>query len=214
MKSNSYNRLLAIDPSLTSSGWAILNINTGKILGVGTIKSLSTKHTLAARYLDLQLKIKNLLVKLKVNKEDVLICESQTTIIDPKAAYKVEQVRGIFEVLAREFNLTVPGRINPRTVQFEALGFSGFQIKRELVKAAALETVLRLFKKDLINLGLATVDIKKNPDIVDAILVGYIGVIKIKSAISIKQPLEEFFDEKNQKHSKTGSSRYLKLQKK
>src|SRR5690606_567012 len=135
----SYKRLLAVDPSLTCSGWALFELATarpgqGKLVAVGKIRSLSPRVPLATRFSDLQRKIVGVYESLSLSGNDVLICESQTTMRDPRAAFKVEQVRGIFETVARSRSLHVPGRINPRSVQSEVMGLRGKQLARAVVK--------------------------------------------------------------------------------
>jgi len=116
--------VMAVDPSLTCSGWAIFDISSNSLQAVGKIKSLSASgHSLPERYEDLQRQVSQLFLHFNLGNSDVVICESETTMIDPKAAFKVERVRGIFETLGRERGCIVPGRISPRTVQFEVGGF-------------------------------------------------------------------------------------------
>ena len=51
-----FKRLLAIDPSLTCSGWALFDIKTKKLLSVGNVKS-KKEGGLSERLLDFQKKI-------------------------------------------------------------------------------------------------------------------------------------------------------------
>ena len=190
------SRLVAVDPSLVCSGWALFGIERGTLLGVGKIRSLGTRLAMAARLRDLQDKIAALFDSLNISTNDVLICEAQTTMRDPKAAMKVEQVRGLFEVVARSRGAAVPGRINPRTVQFEAMGLRGAQLARPIVKATAVETVRRTFAKELCAIGFGDqlTMLHRHQDIVDALLVGRVAVSRLQQAQAGSVPLEALFD--------------------
>lgn len=176
--------IVTVDPSLSSSGWALFALKGGQLLGVGKIRSISSRFSLAARLRDLQVKIKALLSELKLSANDVLICESPTTMRDPKAAIKVEQVRTIFETIARERGVLVPGRINPRTVQEEVMGLSGCQKSRAVVKETALRIVNAVYSAPLKALGFdsSLAHLKKHQDIVDALLLGSLAISKIHSS--------------------------------
>lgn len=189
-----FKRLLAIDPSLTCSGWALFDIKTKKLLSVGNVKS-KKEGGLSERLLDFQKKIVMLFEALMLNGNDVLICEEATTMIDPRATLVVEQVRCIFEVLARNLNVCVPGRINPRTVQYEIMGLKGVQIDREHVKKIARETVNAIYADMLSQIGFFKQDIlkKSNQDIIDAILIGTLGLSRILSIHNTKLNLDEVF---------------------
>lgn len=189
-----FKRLLAIDPSLTCSGWALFDIKTKKLLSVGNVKS-KKEGGLSERLLDFQKKIVMLFEALRLNGHDVLICEEATTMIDPRATLVVEQVRCIFEVLARNLNVCVPGRINPRTVQYEIMGLKGVQIDREHVKKIARETVNAIYADMLSQIGFFKQDIlkKSNQDIIDAILIGTLGLSRILSIHNTKLNLDEVF---------------------
>jgi hypothetical protein len=67
-----------------------------------------------------------------------MVCEAATTVRDPHNALKVETVRAMFESVARGRLVGVPGRINPRSVQFEVMGLSGKQLPRAEVKDMAI----------------------------------------------------------------------------
>ena len=189
-----FKRLLAIDPSLTCSGWALFDIKTKKLLSVGNVKS-KKEGGLSERLLDFQKKIVMLFEALMLNGHDVLICVEATTMIDPRATLVVEQVRCIFEVLARNLNVCVPGRINPRTVQYEIMGLKGVQIDREHVKKIARETVNAIYADMLSQIGFFKQDIlkKSNQDIIDAILIGTLGLSRILSIHNTKLNLDEVF---------------------
>ncbi|MCB0310939.1 MAG: hypothetical protein KDD42_06880 [Bdellovibrionales bacterium] len=194
----SNKRLLAIDPSLTCSGWALFAVGTEDLVGVGKIRSLKPGIPLARRLDDLQTKIEDLLEQLKLVSNDVLICESQTTMRDPGAAFKVEQVRGIFESVARGRGIEVPGRINPRSVQYELMGLTGRQVKRQQVKLNAVQTVERLYRESLLRIGFncETAALIRHQDIVDAILVGSLALTRLKTAQLTSTPLAEMFVER------------------
>lgn len=196
--------LLAIDPSLTCSGWALFNAESLSLEAVGKVKSLAPAIPLQQRYADLQVKVNKLLVSLGVSKGDILVCEAETTMRDPKAAFKVEHVRGLFEMLARSLGLEVPGRLNPRTVHNEVMGLKGRQLKREIVKTTAVSIVQTLYGRNLQELGLDpdTKLLNKNQDIVDAILVGHLAVHRVKSAKTMGIPCIEMFQAKMRRASR------------
>ncbi len=175
---------MAIDPSLTCSGWALFDVRTEKVLAVGKVRSKEPSIPLAERLSDLQIKISKIMHDLSLGTGDCLICEAPTTMRDPRAAIKVEQVRGIFEAVARMREATVPGRINPRSVHHEVLGFGGKQVIRVEVKRAAVEVASRLFQDPLSAIGFdpSHKNLKKHQDIVDALLLGYLGLTKLRSA--------------------------------
>ena len=189
---------MAVDPSLTCSGWAAFSTDSGRLLAVGKIRSIPSANPLACRLEDLQLKVKEVMEQMDLGKNDVLICEAPTTMRDPRAAFKVEQVRGIFEAVARERKLLVPGRLNPRSVQFEILGLKGRQAVRASVKSAAVQVAARLYGTELGKLGFEAREsnLKKHQDIVDAMLIGALALSRIKSALIPRQPLELFFEER------------------
>lgn len=176
--------LLSVDPSLTCSGWALFSVADGALCAVGKIRSLPPKAGLSNRYLDLQEKITSLFKTLKLGLKDVVVCEAETTMKDPRSAFRVERVRGIFETLARTYQCTVPGRINPRSVHNEIMGLKGKQVKREIVKETAVVVVRNLYGRELGSFGIAVdnAELKKHQDIVDAILVGHLGVVRVQSA--------------------------------
>lgn len=103
---------------------------------------------------------------------------------DPRAAFKVEQVRGIFETLARTRTVSIPGRINPRSVHHEVLGLSGRQLPRTEVKKVAVAVARQLFSDSFRGLGFdpTAKNLTRHQDIVDAVLIGYLGLSKLKTA--------------------------------
>lgn len=191
--------LLAVDPSLTCSGWALFRVTDQRLLGVGKFKSLPPSISLSRRLADLQERISALLKQFELGANDYLVCEAPTTMRDPRAAFKVEQVRGIFEASARAIGVEVPGRINPRSVHFEILGLKGPQQKRTEVKAAAVSIVGNLFKGDLTRLQfpLEPRALKRHQDIVDAILVGSLAVSWVGSALRARQPVAAAFENRD-----------------
>jgi Holliday junction resolvasome RuvABC endonuclease subunit len=187
---------MAVDPSLTCSGWALLSIPEGEVLAVGKIKAAPPSVPMATRLERLQGAIKKVLSNLSLGELDVLVCEAPTTMKDPHNAIKVEQVRGIFESTGRSRGVTVPGRVNPRSVQYEVMGLKGKQVARLEVKAAAVRTVQYLYAPALQRLGIEASDavLKKHQDIVDAMLIGRFAVLRIQGALDSRQPLEQVFD--------------------
>lgn len=200
------SRLLAIDPSLTCSGWALFEVKGGTLCAIGKLRSLSAELPLASRLQDLQSRVEGLLERFGLGQRDVLICEEQTTMRDPRAAFKVEQVRGIFESVARSRRLVVPGRLNPRSVQFEIMGLRGKQTRRDIVKEVAAETVRSLYGGVLKSMGFEATsqNLKRNQDIVDAILVGSLGLSRIRSAEVAGEDLGTFFDKRIRNRGASG----------
>ena len=166
------------------------------MLTVGKIKSAPPSIPLATRLERLQGAIKKVIENLALGELDVLVCEAPTTMKDPHNAIKVEQVRGLFESTGRSRGVVVPGRVNPRSVQFEVMGLTGKQVGRTEVKAAAVRTVQFLYTPALRRLGLATTaeDLKKHQDIVDAVLIGRFAVLRIQGALDARQALESVFE--------------------
>lgn len=188
--------LMAVDPSLTCSGWALLSVPQGEVLAVGKIKAAPPSLPLATRLERLQGSIAKVLTNLSLGDLDVLVCEAPTTMKDPHNAIKVEQVRGLFESAGRSRGVVVPGRVNPRSVQFEVMGLKGKQLARSEVKAAAVRTVQYLYAPALQRLGLEVTgdELKKHQDIVDAVLIGRYALMRIQGALDTRQPLESVFD--------------------
>lgn len=190
-------RLLAIDPSLTCSGWALFAVPRERLLAVGKIRGLPPIHPLAIRLRELQSKIAALLEQLELGAGDIVVCEAPTTMRDPSAAGKVEQVRGIFESVARTRSMMVPGRINPRSVHHEIMGLRGKQMSRAIVKSTALSVAAALYTSALRNLGFDTtpLNFKRNQDIVDALLLGNLALNRVNAAAIAGLALEEAFQD-------------------
>ena len=200
MKNNLKNRkLLAIDPSLTASGWVLFAAESSIPLALGVLSPPGPKHALAKRLDELQLSIEDLFIELKMQEGDLLICEGPAPLVlNPQSALKVEQVRGIFESVARNANITVPGRLNPRTVQSELLGMRGPQLKREVVKTWARETAMQLYGNELEHLWKQREQKKKIPqDVIDAVLIGTLAISKIKLCLQTGSHISEAFLSKN-----------------
>lgn len=195
------SRLMAVDPSLTCSGWALFELSSSSLLGVGKIRALGPSYPMATRLVDLQQKISSALDTIGMGDCDIMVCEEQTTMRDPHAAFKVEQVRGIFETLARARRVVVPGRINPRSVHFEVMGLKGRQLPREQVKELAVQMVHSLYRVPLHELGFESrlEALGKHQDVVDAILVGSLGVAWTKAALNAAVTPEDFFDERRKR---------------
>ncbi len=177
------SRLLSVDPSLCSSGWVLFKLPSAQILAAGTVTS-DYELDLNQRLRDLQSRITSIFSSLQLNSNDFLVCEGPAPImLNPKTAIKVEQVRGIFETIARSYQIAVPGRINPRSVHIELLGLRGKQTERKIVKNLARQTALTIYRPQLTRLGMSD-DISQ--DIIDALLVGTLAISRINLMISSK----------------------------
>lgn len=185
--------LIAVDPSLTCSGWALFSISDGRISSVGKVRSDPPPMAMGERLRLLQERIEVVLDRLKLDHRDILVCEAATTVKDPHNALKVENVRSIFESVARARLVGVPGRINPRSVHHEVMGLSGKQLPRPEVKLAARRTVEYLYSDQLKRLGMPEASLDKHQDIVDAILLGRLGVMRVRSAQDGGLPVESMF---------------------
>jgi Holliday junction resolvasome RuvABC endonuclease subunit len=190
-----YHKLLAVDPSLTCSGWALFDTSNERLLGVGTIRTLGPEFPLATRLRRLQENAESVLDQARMGEGDILLCEEATSMKDPQAVAKLERVRSIFETLARSRGVRVPGRIHPRTVHYELLGLKGKQPSRDAVKAAARAVAMRLFTTSLQELQFDVSEraVRRAQDVVDALLVGQIGLSRIESARKTGTDLDDFF---------------------
>lgn len=193
-----YERIMAVDPSLTCSGWAVFAVNGEELLAVGKIRSKDASLPLAERLRDLQMRIEGVFDELKFSGRDVVICEAPTTMRDPHAAIKVEQVRGLFESAARTRGVFVPGRINPRSVQYEVMGLRGKQLARTIVKDTALKVADAVHGAALRTLGVVreAAELKRHQDIVDALLLGTLGLAWMRAAAQGGISLDLFFAER------------------
>jgi Holliday junction resolvasome RuvABC endonuclease subunit len=188
-----YRSLFAVDPSLTCSGWALFSVRNGAVTAVGKIKSDPPAVPMSERLRSLQERIETIFSRLGLGPEDILVCEAATTVKDPHNALKVENVRSIFEAVARARSVAVPGRINPRSVHFEVMGLKGRQLPRHEIKAMALRTAEYLYQPELTKLGFAGEDLKGHQDIVDALLIGRLALTRVQSAYDGGFPLEAVF---------------------
>ena len=191
----SFRFLLAVDPSLTCSGWALFEVSSGEVLSVGKIRGEGAHIPLSSRLVSFHKRIEDLYGQISLGSRDLVVCEAPTTMRDPHNAIKVEQVRGIFEGAARSRGVTVPGRINPRSVQYEVMGLVGKQARRADVKAAAVKTVQFLYSENLVKIGfdLESPALSKHQDIVDAVLLGRLAVLRVQAAQQSGVSLEQLF---------------------
>ena len=173
--------LLAVDPSLTASGWALYSLRSARPVAWGIVSPPSSEVALAHRLDKLQRMVGELLRTLGLGDGDFLVCEGPAPLVkNPMSALKVEHVRGIFEVVARTHGVCVPGRLNPRTVQTELLGMRGQQIARKDVKLWARATVERLFPNELREIPVLGANSGKVPqDVIDAVLIGVVALARI-----------------------------------
>lgn len=208
MQMHAIRYLVAVDPSLTCSGWALFGVIDGRVRAVGKVRSESPRVPLGERLQQLQEQVCRLFEKLSLGERDVLICEAPTTMKDPKAAIKVEQARGIFEGVARTRLVKVPGRINPRSVHFEILGATGKQLERSIIKSMAIRTAQALYLSDLQALGFDTSEdeLSRHQDIVDAILLGRVALTRLEKARMAEIPVESLLSGESSVSHKRGRS--------
>ncbi|MCB0358470.1 MAG: hypothetical protein KDD44_02510 [Bdellovibrionales bacterium] len=193
-----FSMLLAVDPSLTSSGWALFNVSSGQPCAAGVIRPPGPRHAMALRLAELQQEVHSLFIDRQLGVGDVVVCEGPAPLVrNPSSAVKVEQVRSIFETIARASGAVVPGRLNPRTVQTELLGMRGRQLPRAEVKRWARDTVQQLFGRALTALEIigdtGGTAAALSQDIVDALLIGAVAVSRVQLSLSGSQPLETAF---------------------
>jgi Holliday junction resolvasome RuvABC endonuclease subunit len=191
-----FRYLLAVDPSLTCSGWALFSVPTGEIRCVGKIKGEPPSVPMSQRLSTFHIRIEELFSGFGLGEVDALVCEAPTTMRDPHNAIKVEQVRGIFESAARSCGALVPGRINPRSVQYEVMGLTGKQLKRSDVKSAAVQTVKYLYATNLAKIGFSSEesDLSRQQDIVDALLIGRLALLRLQAAAQAHISVESLFE--------------------
>jgi Holliday junction resolvasome RuvABC endonuclease subunit len=190
-----YRYLFGVDPSLTCSGWALFEVTSGELLSVGKIKGGAPRIPLSSRLGAFQERIGEIYDRIGICEKDIVVCEAPTTMKDPHNAIKVEQVRGIFESLARARGAGVPGRVNPRSVQYEVMGLVGKQAVRAEVKLAAVRTVQHLYQESLSRIGFDTEmpAITKHQDIVDAVLIGRLAVLRAQASVQSGVAIEQLF---------------------
>jgi hypothetical protein len=180
---NSQQKILAVDPSLRSTGWALFDFKTKNPLATGIIKSEDASIPLSERLRVLQNEIESLYTELNLVADDILVCEGPAPLVlNPHTALKVEHVRGIFETIARGKGINVPGRINPRTWQSELLGLRGPQLPRKEVKELSLLTAKRLFPEMFAVKKVGEKEIQGIQDIADALLIGCLAKSKLEVA--------------------------------
>ena len=200
------NFLFAVDPSLTATGWVLFALTDGMPLAGGIISAPGTGVPMADRLSVLQSEVHELFVRLRMGAGDILVCEGPAPLVlNPSSAIKVERVRSIFEAVAREMDVQVPGRVNPRTVQSELLQLRGRQLPRREVKEAARVVVRQLYgdyllKLPLFGVGTGTVPGARrigkselSQDIVDAMLIGTLALTRVREAAQAQTPLESLF---------------------
>jgi len=194
--SSSKRLLLAVDPSLTASGWALFEIKSSRLLAVGLINPPGADELLATRLRVLQQSVMTLIEKFGLGTKDFLVCEGPAPLVrNPQSALKVEGVRGIFETIARSQGILVPGRVNPRTVQSEILGMRGKQLARKAVKEWSRHTAYRLYEKPLRVLFESETDTlpKISQDIIDALLIGTLAMSRIQTCLRTSSSVELAF---------------------
>lgn len=204
--------LIAIDPSLTASGWALFSVSRNQPLALGVVSPPGPSMQLACRLNHLQMQVEDLVSQLELQSGDILVCEGPAPLVlNPDSALKVERVRSIFESVARCRGISVPGRINPRTVQTELLGMRGRQISRVEVKDWARRAVERLYGDLPLKLpmvGQAKRRKKELPqDVVDALLIGSLAVSRVQLSNKSKLSLETVFESRGKKNGYAGGRR-------
>lgn len=211
MSRRSCRYLLAVDPSLTASGWALFSLTNGLPMAVGLLSPPGPAELLARRLSALQRAVADTFVKLELGEGDYLVCEGPAPLVkNPQSALKVEGVRGIFEAVARTNGLEVPGRINPRTVQNELLGMRGPQLPRKTVKEWARKAALQMYASQISRLFTAP-QAKPAPripqDIIDAMLIGAVAVARVQLALRSGAPVDTAFHGSRTRSASRPSSR-------
>lgn len=200
--------LFAVDPSLTASGWALFALSDGLPLCAGIISPPGPHLPLSERLSILQEAVEQTFLKVGLRAGDILVCEGPAPLVlNPDSAVKVEQVRSIFETVARSKRVSVPGRVNPRTVQVELLGMRGKQLERPKVKAWARETAARLFPESLSQLtffGERSKSGKLPQDVVDALLIGSVAISKLRLSVQLSVEPSQLFEVKTRKNNSVG----------
>jgi Holliday junction resolvasome RuvABC endonuclease subunit len=190
IKRNSF--LLAVDPSLRQSGWALFDMSAEAPVSCGIISPFDHKAALSERLLSLHKSVEALFNELSLSSGDYVVCEGPAPVsLNPSSSIKVEQVRGLFEGIARTQGILVPGRLNPRTIQTELFGLRGKQIPRKEVKQVARSILLQMFggnKSLSFDLNIIS------EDAIDAILIGVLARIKILHALKTGCILSSLFE--------------------
>lgn len=224
-------RLLAVDPSLRSTGWVLFDISTANPIAVGLVTPPGTKLIFSKRLDILQQSVESLLARLELGSGDYVVCEGPAPLVkNPLSALKVEHVRSIFEAVGRMRGATVPGRVNPRSVQTEVLGMRGPQLKRDTVKPWARETAMRLHGNLLMELVARMADLMDSDDksgrgdclgnssvapakivdsvpqdVIDAFLIGVFSLAKINISLRTGEDVQMMFS--SQSSRGTGRAR-------
>lgn len=197
MTKNYSKRLLAVDPSLTCTGWAVFDIKSQIPTEFSIIRPPGPRISLSERYDWLQSKIEGIYERLALGEEDFLVCEGPAPLVkNPESSLRVERVRSIFEAVGRMYGVKVLSRLNPRTVQTEILGLRGKQIPRAEVKKLARSTALQVFP-GINNAG----EKKLSQDVVDAILVGMLAVGRVQIHLKTGVDIELLFQSKSSARS-------------
>lgn len=191
-------KLLAIDPSLTQSGWALFSLDSQSVLSYGVLAGMPASMPLTVRLEDLQKRIKEVFLRFNIGSSDYLICEGPAPIsLNPASSIKVEQVRGIFETLGREKGVFVLNRVNPRTLQHELFGISGKQLPRAEVKAIARKTCCSYYPE------LFRESPKIEQDAVDAILIGTLAKARLLQHLKLGMSLDSLFEKQGSARRKS-----------
>lgn len=207
MLSNS-SRLFAVDPSLTCSGWVLFDIGGDCPIAAGTLSPPGPSVPLSERLRLLQNQVMSLMEALKLSRGDVLVAEGPAPLVkNPSSSTKVEQVRTMFETLARSLGVEVPGRVNPRTVQAELLGLRGAQLPRLQVKQLARTTAKQMFETEILIASQCPCFSKLSQDIVDALLIAAFSAALIRRAESSGTQLRDVFDLTRSSKTSFGSGR-------
>ena len=93
--------ILAIDPSLNSTGYAVFDMATGKVVELGLIKP--TKDALqTAKMAEVYTAIDSLIAKYQPG---VIVCEDQFAKLNAQTLMKLSHVRGMVMLLAGQYHL-------------------------------------------------------------------------------------------------------------
>lgn len=184
-------RVLAIDPGLTVSGWAVLDAQSGGLLLCGTTRPPGPSIKLETRLEVFQSLASSLFSRLALTQLDAVVCEAAAPLVlNPASAEKVERVRSTWESVARANSVPVLERVNPRTIQTQMLGLRGAQAIRADVKRIARSVAQHIFGQSTLGFvelehgreweegRLAIADLTQ--DAIDALLLGSYAVTLIK----------------------------------
>ena len=199
-------KLLAVDPGLSTCGWALFSLDTALPLRVGTLSPPDRRELMPTRLKFLQRGAGVILEKTGLGQGDFLVCEGAAHVaLNPRTSLLLEQVRTLFETLARGCGAAVPGRVNPRSVQHQLLGARGKQLRRDCVKALGKRAALQLYGELLSSLEYTRISCSKSrtgrveQDIFDALLVGTVAAVKIKQCFSSGLDVDVAFSSNSKK---------------